>query len=129
MSKDLDIRVSHRLRVTFYVLGIVILLAQLTFNVIGRAREKAFVDPVRYHAQYQTQEYRNCWLGIEMQQFATDLMSHADLIYRLKPEVVIETGTYKGGLTVYLATLMERVSPAGRVIAVDIADGNWNQNR
>src|SRR5262245_15289150 len=110
-----------------YIGGILVLLAQILFNSIGLAWDRIFIDKLRQTAQNRTHEYKNFWLGVEMQQFAGDLMAYSDLVYNLRPEVVIETGTYKGGLTVYLSSLMERLRPDGEVITVDLYPVAWNE--
>lgn len=62
------------------------------------------------------------WLGIPVQKFPTDLWIYQELIYKLKPDLIIETGTLYGGSALYLATILDAVDH-GRVISVDINDG------
>jgi len=48
------------------------------------------------------------WLGTEIQRYPSDLILYQELIYNQEPEMTIETGTYKGGLSIYLATIWQR---------------------
>lgn len=60
------------------------------------------------------------WMGIRTQQNACDLWSIQEIICEVKPDFVIETGTYKGGGTLFLATVLKSVNPLGKIITVDI---------
>ncbi len=62
------------------------------------------------------------WLGTPVQKFPTDLWIYQELIYKLRPDLIIETGTLYGGSTFFLATILEAVSH-GRVISIDVNDG------
>jgi cephalosporin hydroxylase len=42
-----------------------------------------------------------------------------------RPEVVIETGTWHGGLTVFLASLLDAMGTRAEVITIDIDDQHW----
>ena len=54
-------------------------------------------------------EWRNSFLGISLLQFPTDLMTYQRLLFDAKPDIVIETGTYRGGLSLYLAMLLHGI--------------------
>ena len=44
-----------------------------------------------------------------------------EIITKTRPEVIIETGTAKGGTTLFYATILEQLK-GGRIITVDIDD-------
>jgi len=60
------------------------------------------------------------WLGVPVMQWPTDLLVMQELIARLRPQVIIETGLYLGGTAVYYASLMELMRINGKVISIDI---------
>jgi len=60
------------------------------------------------------------WMGIPAQQSPCDLWSIQEIITEVKPDFVIETGTYKGGGSLFLATVLRNVTATGKVITVDI---------
>jgi cephalosporin hydroxylase len=62
------------------------------------------------------------WMGITTQQTPTDLWAVQEIIYEVKPDFIVETGTLKGGSALYFASLLQIVKPAGRIITVDIED-------
>eukprot|EP00386_Alphamonas_edax_P004135 GDKI01012984.1.p1 GENE.GDKI01012984.1~~GDKI01012984.1.p1 ORF type:complete len:325 (+),score=47.54 GDKI01012984.1:167-1141(+) len=47
------------------------------------------------------------WLNVPVLQDPMDLMMLQDLVVRIRPKVVIETGTYKGGLPFFFASVLE----------------------
>lgn len=60
------------------------------------------------------------WMGRRVLQLPDDVMRLASVIFSLRPDVIVETGVYDGGLTVFFASLC-RLLDHGRVIAVEIA--------
>ncbi len=63
---------------------------------------------------------RTSYLGIPTQQFPCDLWVIQEIIADLKPDFIIETGTYNGGSTLFFADTLEKVNANGRIISVDI---------
>ena len=59
------------------------------------------------------------WLGKPMWQSVLDLQTVQETIYEVKPELLIECGTYKGGSSYFFAQLFDLMDH-GRVITVDI---------
>lgn len=62
------------------------------------------------------------WFGIPTLQAPTDMWVMQEIITELKPDFVVETGTYLGGSALFFATVLEHVNPKGKVITVDIQD-------
>ncbi len=63
--------------------------------------------------------YNFSWLGRAVIQLPEDLLMLQEVICRVRPDVIIETGVAHGGGTVFYASLMELLDH-GRVIGVDI---------
>lgn len=59
------------------------------------------------------------WLGYEMFKCPLDLWVYQELIYEQRPPVIVETGTYKGGSALYLATVCDLID-SGEIITIDI---------
>lgn len=62
------------------------------------------------------------WLGVVSRQNPLDNWVMQEIIAEVKPDVLIETGTGQGGTTLFYATVLEQVSPKGKVITIDIED-------
>ena len=58
------------------------------------------------------------WLGLPILQLPEDLVRLQEVIFTLKPDVIVETGIYEGGSLLFHATLCEALG-RGRVIGVD----------
>lgn len=65
------------------------------------------------------------WLGVAMQQDPMDSHILQEMLWKVKPDVVIELGTSSGGGALYFASIMSLISGpggAGRVITIDPRD-------
>jgi cephalosporin hydroxylase len=60
------------------------------------------------------------FLGVETWQNPADMWTLQEIIYEVKPDYVIETGTARGGSALYYAAILAQVNSAGRVITIDI---------
>ena len=59
------------------------------------------------------------WLGVPIQKNPMDLMVYQELIFILKPDIIIETGTKVGGSALFFATILDAVGK-GEIITIDI---------
>jgi cephalosporin hydroxylase len=67
----------------------------------------------------QKYPYTFTWMGRPVIQHPEDMIRLQEVIYTLKPDVVIETGVAHGGSVVYTASLLKAMGK-GRVVGVDI---------
>jgi cephalosporin hydroxylase len=70
--------------------------------------------------------YSFTWLGRPIIQLPEDLLRIQEVIYRLHPDVIIETGIAHGGSLVYYASLCQLMKH-GKVIGVDIEIRHHNR--
>jgi len=63
--------------------------------------------------------YSFSWLGRPIIQLPEDMMRIQEVIYTLKPDVILETGVAHGGSLIFYASLLNAIG-TGRVIGVDI---------
>ena len=59
------------------------------------------------------------WLGAQALKNPLDLWVYQEIMFETKPELVVETGTYRGGSASYLASLCDLLG-RGEVISIDI---------
>ena len=67
----------------------------------------------------QRYSYNFTWLGRPIIQLPEDMIRIQEVIYRLQPDVVVETGIARGGSLIFYAGLLELLGK-GEVIGVDI---------
>lgn len=65
---------------------------------------------------------KNSFLGIRTLQNPLDVWVTFEIIHKVKPDVIVETGTLYGGSAALWAMLLEHVNPESRVITIDIGD-------
>jgi len=77
---------------------------------------RAWLDavlPYEYH-------YHFSWLGVPIIQFPSDIVAMQELMWQVRPDLVIETGIARGGSLVFYASMLELMGGAGRVIGIDV---------
>ncbi|WP_448192214.1 cephalosporin hydroxylase family protein [Azospirillum sp. sgz301742] len=67
----------------------------------------------------QKYPYTFTWLGRPIIQHPEDMIRTQEVIYTLKPDVIIETGVAHGGSLIYSASLLKMIGK-GHVVGVDI---------
>src|SRR6266852_4401413 len=58
------------------------------------------------------------WMGRQLLQLPDDVLRLAELFWKLRPGVIVETGVYDGGSTLLFASLC-RLYGTGRVISIE----------
>jgi cephalosporin hydroxylase len=66
------------------------------------------------------------WMGVPILQYPSDLMVMQELIWDIRPDVIIETGVAFGGMLMFYATCLEAIR-SGRVIGIDIEIRDHNR--
>jgi cephalosporin hydroxylase/uncharacterized protein YprB with RNaseH-like and TPR domain len=64
--------------------------------------------------------YNFTWMGRPVIQVPQDLFALQEIIWRTRPEVIVETGVAHGGSLIFHASMLALLGPGGRVIGVDI---------
>ncbi|HXM76590.1 MAG TPA: CmcI family methyltransferase [Thermoanaerobaculia bacterium] len=68
----------------------------------------------------QKYTYTFSWLGRPIIQLPEDLLRIQEVIHRVRPDVIVETGVAHGGSLVFYASLFKAMESGRRVIGVDI---------
>ncbi len=67
-------------------------------------------------AQYS---YNFSWMGRPIIQYPQDMLAMQEIIWEIKPDLIIETGIAHGGSLIYYASLLELIGD-GEILGVDI---------
>jgi len=73
-----------------------------------------FENSWKYEYQYHFR-----WLGLPILQYPQDIVATQELIWKVKPDLIIETGIARGGSIIYSASILELIGK-GEVIGIDI---------
>ncbi len=64
--------------------------------------------------------YNFFWLGRPIIQFPQDIIAAQEIIWEVKPDLIIETGIAHGGSLIFYASILELLEGDGRVLGIDI---------
>jgi cephalosporin hydroxylase len=83
-------------------------------------------DPVaKFHTLYYDARERTwkntSWLGVGVQKCPLDLWVYQEILFELRPDVIVETGTAAGGSALFLATVCDLMRH-GLVVTVDVEE-------
>jgi cephalosporin hydroxylase len=71
-------------------------------------------------SHYVNYDYHFTWLGRPIIQLPQDMFAMQELIWNIKPDLVIETGIAHGGSLIFYASILELIGENGKVLGVDI---------
>jgi len=86
------------------------LYSKEAFEILSRVWVKVGWD--------QKYEYTFSWFGRPIIQLPEDVLRYQEVIYRIQPDVIIETGIAHGGSLIFSASLCKALGK-GRVIGID----------
>ncbi len=73
--------------------------------------------------------YNFSWLGVPIIQYPQDIVALQEIIWRTRPEIIVETGIARGGSLIFFASLLELIGGSGRVVGIDIDIREGNRVR
>lgn len=70
--------------------------------------------------------YELVWMGIPIIQLPEDILMMQELIWRVRPDVIVESGVAHGGALVLYASLLDAIGK-GHVVGVDVEIRKYNR--
>jgi cephalosporin hydroxylase len=83
------------------------------FRTLSR---KWFAQSIRHRYSYNFR-----WLGLPIIQYPADIIAVQELIWRIKPHAIVETGIARGGSIMFYASMLELLGGNGIAVGVEIA--------
>lgn len=71
-------------------------------------------------ASHHRYSYHFEWMGRPVIQFPQDIVAMQEIIWRVKPELIIETGIARGGSLIFYASMLELLGGDRHVLGIDI---------
>ena len=72
------------------------------------------------HADRYKYTYNFSWLGRPIIKLPADIVALQELIWEVKPDLIVETGIAHGGSLVLSASMLELIGGSGQVVGVDV---------
>ena len=67
------------------------------------------------------------WMGVPILQLPNDLMVLQEIIWDVRPDVILETGIAFGGMLMFYATCLNAIGGGGRVVGIDNEIRDFNR--
>ena len=64
--------------------------------------------------------YNFNWLGRPIIQFPEDVIACQEIVWRIKPDLIVETGVAHGGSLIFWASMLHLLSGNGQVVGIDV---------
>ena len=84
-----------------------------------RRLARASIDWVHASAPFEY-TYHFKWLGIPIIQLPPDIIALQEIVWKTRPDLIVETGVARGGSMILYASLLELIGGNGRVVGIDI---------
>lgn len=98
--------------------------AEETMRRIQAQANNDELKKLAYNFFYETikslYSYNFNWLGIPIIQYPQDIVALQEIIWQVKPDLIIETGIARGGSLIFSASMLELLGGNGQVLGIDI---------
>ena len=87
------------------------------------ANDRHFLDLTRQwflESLRHRYSYHFTWMGRPIIQYPQDIVALQEIIWEVKPDLIVETGVAHGGGCIFYASMLELNGGPGRVVAIDI---------
>ena len=95
--------------------------AKMAWKAWGNFAAKAYG---RYYYTNAATTWKNTtWLGVPIWKNPKDLWVYQEMLWELRPDLIVETGTNYGGSALFFASMLDLIAPdsPARVMTVDIS--------
>lgn len=91
-------------------------IGRMSLDAAMRELSRAWFDAASRH-EYS---YHFTWLGRPIIQFPQDIVALQEILWRSRPDLVVETGIAHGGSLILSASILQLLGGDGRVVGVDV---------
>lgn len=95
-------------------------LAERDINILKNAPLLHLGIEFQKSASKNYYTYNFDWLGLPIIQYPQDMVAIQEIIWKTKPDIIIETGVARGGSLILSASILHLLNSNGIVVGVDI---------
>jgi cephalosporin hydroxylase len=99
----------------------------ISSNATNQLLQKAKVD-FNVESNKAKYSYNFTWMGRPIIAYPQDMIAMQEIIWEVKPDLIIEAGIAHGGSLVYYASLLELIGGEGLVLGLDIDIRDHNKD-
>src|SRR6266404_9856645 len=92
---------------------------KMVARMMSDPRSKAVTRDWVSHVNSYGYSYHFTWMGRPIIQYPQDMIAMQEIVWSLKPDLIIETGVARGGSLIFYASLLELIGH-GEVLGIDI---------
>lgn len=74
-----------------------------------------FVESCKHKYSYNFE-----WMGRPIIQFPQDMIAMQEIIWKVKPDLIIETGIAHGGSLIFYSSMLELIGGEGQILGIDV---------
>lgn len=97
--------------------------AEVQRNIDNLVTDDAFRELSRQwikESSLRHYSYNFSWMGRPIIQYPQDIMAIQEIIWAVKPDLIVETGIAHGGSLIFSASMLELLGAPGKVVGIDI---------
>jgi len=83
-------------------------------NEFKKISQQWFLHSIKHEYSYHFE-----WLGLPIIQYPQDIVAYQEIIWKIKPDLIIETGIARGGSLILSASMLQLIGK-GQVVGIDI---------
>lgn len=92
------------------------LISEMASDVeLGSLSRRLFLKSCEYRYSYNF-----AWMGRPIIQYPQDIVAMQEIIWQVKPSLIIETGIAHGGGLIFYASMLELLGEDGEVLGIDV---------
>ena len=100
------------------------------YRTAGLSPDRVIGDQfTRIWALRQDTWFANTFMGVRTLQNPFDVWVTLEILWDVKPDILLETGTFQGGSALLWAMFLQHVNPEARVVTIDIKSVAWKARR
>jgi cephalosporin hydroxylase len=119
MQKLFTIKINKVYKIISFVVLFIVIFTLPLYIIYDLKKNSIYYFHGVFYKSLENSNIR--WFGIPAQKNPLDMWVYQEIIYDIKPDIIIECGTFRGGSALFFANLFDLLEN-GKVITIDITE-------